>query len=223
VGIVRGIAGTKRRGITDEDVRGLKYFRVLQPLLERLHRTGTERDTAGNRRLFMDQYCMLVLLGLFSPAIDSLRTLQRASTLDKVRKRLGCSRASLGSLSESVAIFDPTRLKQIAAELGSQVPAKSAGRFAAVAQHLTAVDGTVIESVKRVAELSWTPLSGGRRLSAYRLQASVLHQAQRRGDPDVLRDDRLHADPDLHGPTAGQGDAPDGAVLSRRLGEHRGT
>jgi hypothetical protein len=31
------------------------------------------------------------------------------------------------------------------------------------------LDGTVIETVKRVAELAWTPLSGGRRLSAYRL------------------------------------------------------
>lgn len=208
VGIVRGMAGTKRRGITDEDVRGLKYFRVLQPLLERLHRTGTERDTAGNRRLFMDQYCMLVLLGLFSPAIDSLRTLQRASTLDKVRKRLGCSRASLGSLSESVAIFDPTRLKQIAAELGTQVSAKSAGRFAAVAQHLTAVDGTVIETVKRVAELSWTPLSGGRKLSAYRLHT---HFEVLSGKP--VRIDATPANP--------RGEADERAMLAKTVEKDR--
>jgi hypothetical protein len=38
---------------------------------------------------------------LFSPAIESLRDLQRACALDKVRKRLGVNRASLGSLSES--------------------------------------------------------------------------------------------------------------------------
>jgi hypothetical protein len=31
------------------------------------------------------------------------------------------------------------------------------------------VDGTVIETVKRVAELSWTPKTDGKHLSAYRL------------------------------------------------------
>ncbi len=51
-------------------------------------------------------------MSLFSPAIESLRDLQRASALDKVRKRLGVWRASLGSLSESVAIFDPGPLKE---------------------------------------------------------------------------------------------------------------
>ena len=35
-----------------------------------------------------------------SPAIESLRDLQRSCALDKVRKRLGVTRASLGSLSE---------------------------------------------------------------------------------------------------------------------------
>ncbi len=31
------------------------------------------------------------------------------------------------------------------------------------------MDGTVIETVKRVAELSWTPKADGKHLSAYRL------------------------------------------------------
>ncbi len=43
--------------------------------------------------------------------IGNLRDLQRACALDKVRKRLGVTRASIGSLSESVAIFDPAPLK----------------------------------------------------------------------------------------------------------------
>ena len=36
------------------DVKGLKYFRSLQPLLQRLHGVGAERDAAGNRDLHMD-------------------------------------------------------------------------------------------------------------------------------------------------------------------------
>ena len=150
------MAGRTKREICDQDVQGLKCLRKIRPLLSRLRSIGVERDRAGNRRLFMDQYCALILMSLFSPAIQSLRDLQRASTLDKVRKRLGVNRASLGSLSESVAIFDPAPLKEIAAELGHTISSKTTGRFAAVGQSITAVDGTVIETVKRVAELAWT-------------------------------------------------------------------
>ncbi len=99
----------------------------------------------------------------------SLRDLQRACALDKVRKRLGVGRTSLGSLSESVAIFDPAPLKEIAVERGHTITSRPNPRFAAVGQRITAVDGTVIETVKRVAELSWTPKTKGRHLSAYRL------------------------------------------------------
>jgi len=101
------MATSRKREIRDQDVQGLKCLRKIRPLLSRLRKVGTERDRAGNRRLFMDQYCALILMSLFSPMIQSLRDLQRACALDKVRKRLGVSRVSLGSLSESVAIFDP--------------------------------------------------------------------------------------------------------------------
>ncbi len=163
------MAGPTKREIHDQDVQGLKCLRKIRPLLSRLRKVGTERDRAGNRRLFMDQYCALILMSLFSPAIESLRDLQRACTLDKVRKRLGVSRVSLGSLSESVAIFDPAPLKEIAAELGHTIRSKPDHRFDSVGQRITAVDGTVIETVKRVAELSWTPKAEGKHLSAYRL------------------------------------------------------
>ena len=163
------MAGRTQRDLREQDVQGLKYLRKLRPLLSRLRKVGVERDKAGNRRLFMDQYCALILMSLFSPAIESLRDLQRACALDKVRKRLGVGRASLGSLSESVAIFDPAPLKEIAVELGHTITSRPNPRFAAVGQRITAVDGTVIETVKRVAELSWTPKTKGRHLSAYRL------------------------------------------------------
>jgi hypothetical protein len=104
------MAGRTKREIRDQDVQGLKCLRKIRPLLSRLRNVAAEGDRAGNRRLFMDQYCELILMSLLSPVIQSLRDLQRASTLDKVRKRLGVTRASLGSLSESVAIFDPAPL-----------------------------------------------------------------------------------------------------------------
>ncbi|NBU39725.1 MAG: IS4/IS5 family transposase, partial [Planctomycetia bacterium] len=69
-------------------------------------------------------------------------------------------------LSESVAIFDPAPLKEIATALGHTIRSRPDRRFDSVGQRITAVDGTVIETVKRVAELSWTPKTEGKHLSA---------------------------------------------------------
>ena len=115
------MAGKKREDVREEDVTGLKYFDKLAPLLARLHDVGCQRDKAGNRRLHFDQYCMLVLLFLFNPVVRSLRAIEQASELRKVQRKLGCRRASLGSLSEATDVFQPERLKEIIAELGGQL------------------------------------------------------------------------------------------------------
>ena len=85
--------------IKEKDIVGLKYFDQLGELLQQLHEVGCERDRADNRTLHTDQYCMLILLYMFNPVVTSLRALQQASELKKVRTKLGCARASLGSLS----------------------------------------------------------------------------------------------------------------------------
>jgi hypothetical protein len=155
--------------IEPSDIQGLKYFDTLKPLLARLHDVGTERDKAGNRDLHMDEYCTLLLLWMFSPILTSLRGLQQASELDKVRKKLGVGRASLGSLSESVRIFDPEPLKQIAAELADQLPQPSQGSFDQIGKTLTAVDGSIVETIVRVSRLAWLPRAGGKANCGYRL------------------------------------------------------
>ena len=93
-----------REPVRATDVQGLKYFRKLWPLFERLRQVGCQRDKAGNRQLSMDQYCALVLLFLFNPCVRSLRALQQASELKKVQRKLGCGRASLGSLSKATDV-----------------------------------------------------------------------------------------------------------------------
>ena len=110
------MAGKQRADVRAQDVQGLKYFEKLAPLLERLHDDACARDKAGNRELHYDQYCLLILLYLFNPIVSSLRSLQQASGLAKVQQRLGCGRASLGSLAEAASVFDPERLKEIIAE-----------------------------------------------------------------------------------------------------------
>lgn len=167
--------GASRRGarkkpaIEASDIQGLKYFDKIKPLLARLHEVGTERDKANNRDLHMDQYCLLVLMWLFSPILTSMRALQQASELDKVQKKLGVGRTSLGSFSESVSVFDPEPLKQIAAELADQIPQPNQGRFDSIGKTLTAVDGSVVDTIVRVARLAWLPKAGGKINCGYRL------------------------------------------------------
>ncbi len=142
------MAGKKREDVREEDVTGLKYFDKLAPLLARLHDVGCGRDKAGNRQLHFDQYCLLVLLFLFNPVVRSLRAIQQASELRKVQRKLGCLRASLGSLSEAREVFEPERLKEIIAELGAQLePIARDPRLKDVRHTLTLVDGTLLKGL----------------------------------------------------------------------------
>jgi len=140
------MAGRKRKKVREEDVEGLKYFDKLMPLLKRLHEVGCQRDSAGNRQLHMDQYCSLVLLFLFNPICSSLRAIQQASELKKVQRKLGCPRAALGSLSESVGVFESERLKEIIRELGEQLkPIAKDSRLKDIERTITLVDGSLLK------------------------------------------------------------------------------
>ena len=148
------MAPPKAPEITERDITGLKYFHKLDGLLTGLHEVGCERDRAGNRELHMDQYCMLVLLYLFNPIVTSLRGLQQASELKKVQKKLGCPRASLGSLSESASVFEPERLKPIIEKLGEKLKPLAADKRLKDVNTLTLVDGTIVEALPRIAMAS---------------------------------------------------------------------
>lgn len=158
-----------REPIREEDVQGLKYFRKLWPLFERLHDVGCQRDKAGNRELFMDQYCALVLLFLFNPCVRSLRALQQASELNNVQRKLGCSRSSLGSLSEATDVFDPERLRQIMGELAAKVKPSRDRSDDFVKHVVTAVDGSVVQTLSTIAEAAYLKTKNGDSRSAWRL------------------------------------------------------
>jgi hypothetical protein len=147
------------------EIRGLKYFKQLLPLFQRLHEVGCQRDTAGNRQLHFDQYTALIMLYLFNPLIGSLRTLQQALGLPKVAQCLGVKRFSLGSFSEAPASFDPQCLQQIIAELASQArPLAVDPRLSDLKQALTLVDGTMLAALPKLAQAAalGTRYAGGR-------------------------------------------------------------
>lgn len=147
---------TRRRSpVRQQDIQGLKYFRLLDGLLDGLHNDATERDRSKNRKLFYDQYAALLLLYFFSPALTSLRSLQQASELTKVQKVAGAARASLGSLSEASRVFDPELLREILQELATQATPIVSGKEAEALDKLTAVDGSLLPALPKMLWALW--------------------------------------------------------------------
>lgn len=144
-----------RPKITEEKLQGFKYFKILGPLLESLHQVGTQRDKARNRLLHFDQYGALLLLYFFNPILTSLRGIQQASHLEKVRKKLGCRGTSLGSLSEAASVFDAQHLEKIIAELAARIPQPTLARDRQALKNLTAVDGSLLPALSKMVWALW--------------------------------------------------------------------
>jgi len=160
----------RRRKLEESDITGLKFFDKLAPLLSRLHDDGCQRDRAGNRQLHFDQYCMLTLLYFFNPIVTSLRGIQQASELKNVQRKLGCPRASLGSLSEATRVFNAELLKEIATEVGEQLqPFSQDRRLQDIKQTITLVDGTLIAALPSIMEASWRKAETGKGMVKWRL------------------------------------------------------
>lgn len=136
-------------------LRSVRMIKPLRRLLAQIHRAGTQRDRAGNRRFYYDHYLSLLLLYFVNPSLTSLRALQNASNWAKVRKRLGIPRVSLGSLSESVQVFDPALVRPILKELVELARPHFKGREAEALANLTAVDGSVFAALPRMAWALW--------------------------------------------------------------------
>jgi hypothetical protein len=160
-----------------EQVCGARYLDKAFALLARLRDDGCARDKAGNRTLFYDQYASLVLLSMFSPAMDSLRAIQQASALKKVQKLFGTDRRfSLGSLSEAARVFNPELLEALVAELGKDLlPLADCydPRLAPVRQDLrrtvTLVDGALLKALPRLVESMWKTSRSGNPMHGWRL------------------------------------------------------
>jgi Transposase DDE domain len=149
------MAATKRTPVTEHDLHGFKYFRLLGPLFAHLRTVGTERDRAGNRQLFDDQYATLLWRYFFSPTVTSLRGLQQATTLATVQRRLGVRATSLGALSEAAAVFDAALLQAVIAALGGRIRPQGPATERAARRALTAVDGSLLPALPKMAWAVW--------------------------------------------------------------------
>jgi hypothetical protein len=158
--------------VAAKDLQGFKYFDLVLPLLAQLHDAGTGRDTAGNRRLFFDQYAALLLLYFFNPILTSLNGLQQASGLAKVRKVTGGGRVSQGSLSEAQGVFDATPLEGLIAELAQRVAPVTPPQEWAALKDLVAVDGSLLPACSRLVWALW--LDDQKRAAKMHLHFEVL-------------------------------------------------
>ena len=185
-----------------------KKLRKVAELLSFLHHAGCDRDKAGNRQLHYDDYVLLVLLWMFNPMIDSLRTLLRLAALPQVQEKLGIRRCSLGSFSESCRAFDPAMLQTVVEQLAGELhPVGRQAMFKDLPGVLTLVDGTLLRTLRSVVEAMWLPGTDGKH--EHRTHAWRLH---------------LHFDVDRHVPTRweltdarGEGRSEEKDVLRRRL------
>ena len=150
------MARKRKPKIKEEDLHSFKHFKLLLPLLDRLHDHACQRDRAGNRKLHYDQYAALILLYFFNPIVTSLRGIQQTSELKKVQRILGCSRAALGSLSEAARVFDADLLRGIIGELVEKLPPiDKSSWFDDIKGIITLVDGTLLPALPKLVEAMW--------------------------------------------------------------------
>jgi hypothetical protein len=150
------MARKRKPKIKEEDLHGFKHFKLLLPMMERLHDDGCARDKAGNRKLHFDQYTALILLYFFNPIVTSLRGIQQASELKKVQRILGCPRAALGSLSEAARVFDADLLRGVIGELVDRLtPLKVDTSFDEIRGVITLVDGSLLPALPKLVEAAW--------------------------------------------------------------------
>jgi hypothetical protein len=137
-----------------ERLQGFRCLKQVRKLLAHLH----EHRDCHNRKLHYDEHATLILFYFFNAAVTSLRGLRRPTDFDKVRRKLGIRRTSLGSLSEASQVFDAELLREIFGELaGKAVAGDAVGRPEGLPESLRVIasDGSILEALPRMVWALW--------------------------------------------------------------------
>jgi hypothetical protein len=167
----------KRKPIREDQLRNwnlLEHFRRrLLPRLKARAVTATEED--ARRTLLAEDYFCSFLFAIFNPIITSLRALCHVSHCQKMRQ-VSAAPFSPASFSEGQHVFDPDLLEQVVRDLAHEAHGLGQGGDARVRQALTAltaVDGTVLRAVPRMA---WAPAAGPGKAIRLHLHFNVFDQ-----------------------------------------------
>lgn len=135
-----------------------RFRALLQPHLAAAPQSATQQDP--RHTVLAEDYFCLLLFGLLNPALKSMRALCHASgRFDKMRAV--CSQPlTPTAFSESQHVFAPEILADVLRELATQAKGRAEfgdARVRAAVTALTAVDGTVLRALNRMA---WAPAGG---------------------------------------------------------------
>ena len=146
--------------------------RVL-PLLQAKVSTATEAD--DRRTLFAEDYFCSYLFAMLNPVVTSMRALCHVSHCQKMRE-VSAAPISPAAFSAGQHEFDPAILEKVVRQLAQENQGRGQGGDARVRQALsalTAVDGTVLRAVPRMA---WAPAGGSGSAIKLHLHFNVFDQ-----------------------------------------------
>lgn len=169
--------GRKSEPIREEQLHNWKllerFRQEVLPLLDAQPLTLTEQDQ--RRTLFAEDYFCAYLFALLNPVVRSMRALCHASHCQKMRQ-VCSSPLSAASFSAAQHLFAPRVLDQVVRSLAKQALGHHQGGDTRVRQALkalTAVDGTLLRAVPRMA---WAPAAGPSWAVRLHLHFSVFDQ-----------------------------------------------
>lgn len=138
-----------RPPVRGEDLFGGKYVRVLQSHLAKLRAAHPH----PNRTLFFDDVAVAYLLGFFTPAIRSLRTMEDFSQTTQMQAHLSTDRLPRSTLSDANKVFDPTLLEPIIEDLRARLPQlrRADPQLADLTERVRVVDGSLFTVAADVA------------------------------------------------------------------------
>jgi hypothetical protein len=134
-----------------------QFRRRALPQFKEKALSATEKDE--RRTLFAEDYFCSYLFAMLNPVITSLRCLCHVSHCQKMRA-VSAAPFSPATFSAGQHLFDPGILEKVVRQLAQENQGRAQGGDARVRQALkglTAVDGTVLRAVPRMA---WAPASG---------------------------------------------------------------
>jgi hypothetical protein len=151
----------KHEPIREDQLRNwnrLERFRQrLLPQLRAKAATATEQDV--RRTLLTEDYFCSYLFAMLNPVVSSMRALCHVSHCQKMRQ-VAAAPFSPAAFSQGQHLFDPAILEKVVRELAQENQGRGQGGDLRVRQALaalTAVDGTVLRAVPRMA---WAPAGG---------------------------------------------------------------
>jgi hypothetical protein len=138
--------------IDESTLKGFKYFKPLWPMLQNLPREPSHPP----RQLHYDQYLCFILFYFFNPTLTGLRSIQKASQLEKVQNVLKIKSTSLGSFSEAGNVFDYTLLPPMVKALAQKaLPQEIDPRLKDLEKTLVAFDGSLLPALPKMIWALW--------------------------------------------------------------------